>query len=422
MKTRVYPSSMEGKVQAPPSKSYTQRALLAALLARGQSELIHPGTSDDEINMAGVIRQLGAEIDFLQDRWIIKGGMGNNPVTSDLYTGESGLGMRLIIPLAAMLGQKITVSGSGSLNNRPMKIFEDLLRQAGGKGTTSQGLPPVVVEGPLKGGTIRLDGSAGSQFLSGLLFALPLARNDSKILATNLKSTPYIDMTLEVLKHFGIEIRQHRYETFEIPGRQTYRPASVTIEGDWSNAAFLLTGGAIQGRVTLYGLDANSRQADRRMLEALEMAGVPCHTGQGSVGVSSPPSIKSFQFDATHCPDLFPPLAVLAAYATGTSSIRGVHRLEHKESNRARALTQGFRNIGIQAYADDKDRLIIHGGTPQGGTLDSFNDHRIAMAAAMLALKARAPIDILRSQAVKKSFPSFFETLQQLHVQTEETP
>jgi 3-phosphoshikimate 1-carboxyvinyltransferase len=158
------------------------------------------------------------------------------------------------------------------------------------------------------------------------------------------------------------------------------------------------------------------------MLEALEMAGVPCHTGQGSVGVSSPPSIKSFQFDATHCPDLFPPLAVLAAYATGTSSIRGVHRLEHKESNRARALTQGFRNIGIQAYADDKDRLIIHGGTPQGGTLDSFNDHRIAMAAAMLALKARAPIDILRSQAVKKSFPSFFETLQQLHVQTEETP
>jgi len=422
MKTRVHPSRMEGKVQAPPSKSYTQRALLAALLARGQSELIHPGSSDDEMKMAGVIRHLGAEIGFRQDRWIIDGGMGTSRATRELYTGESGLGTRLVTPVAAMLEQTTTISGSGSLNNRPMKAFEDIIRQAGGTCTTNNGLLPLVVKGPLRGGTMRLDGSTGSQFLSGLLFALPLARNDSKIVATNLKSTPYIDMTLEVLKHFGIEIHHHRYETFEIPGRQTYRPACVTIEGDWSNAAFLLTGGAIHGRVTLYGLDANSRQADRRILEALEMAGISCHTGQGNISVSTPPSIKGFHFDATHCPDLFPPLATLAAYATGNSSIRGVHRLEHKESNRAWALTQGLKNIGIQAYPDSKDRLIIHGGTPQGGTLDSFNDHRIAMAAAIMALKAREPIVILQSQAVKKSFPSFFEILQQLHVQTQETP
>ena len=422
MKTRVYPSSMEGKVQAPPSKSYTQRALLAALLTRGQSELIHPGSSDDETKMAGVIQRLGAEIDCRQDRWFIDGGMNTGQATRELYTGESGLGTRLVTPVAAMLEQATTISGSGSLNNRPMKAFEDIIRQAGGTCTTNNGLLPLVVKGPLRGGTIRLDGSAGSQFLSGLLFALPLARNDSKIIAANLKSIPYVDMTLEVLKLFGIEIQHHRHETFEIPGRQIYRPASVTIEGDWSNAAFLLTGGAIHGRVTLYGLDANSKQADRRILEALEMAGVSCHTGQGSVSVSSPSTIKSFHFDATHCPDLFPPLSALAAYARGTSSIRGVHRLEHKESNRARALTGGLKNIGIQASLDSKDRLIIQGSTPQGGTIDSFNDHRIAMAAAMLALKAHAPIDILQSQAVKKSFPSFFETLQQLHVQTEETP
>ena len=416
---RIHPSRIEGSAAAPPSKSYTQRALVASLLADGKSKLTHPGESEDERHMLETIRQLGAIADPTNEGWVIQGGLKNAADARELHMGESGLGIRLITPVAAMLQGTTTLIGGGSLRKRPMSPFEQALREAGGQCWTQQGYLPLKVQGPLQGGTVHLDGSHGSQFLSGLLFALPLAKKDSRIVVDNLRSKPYIDMTLEVLEHYGIQVHHHQYQTFYIPGNQRYHPAHIEIEGDWSNAALLLTGAAIHGEVTLKGLQAQSAQGDRKILEALSDCGVGWTHNQGTFTLQSPKELSAFDFDATHCPDLFPPLAVLAAYARGTSSIFGVHRLKHKESNRARALEQLLSANGIEATRGNHDEMIITGGQPTGGTIDSQNDHRIAMAAAILALKARNPILVQRAQAIRKSFPAFFEILQKLHVKIE---
>lgn len=413
--TKLHPSRLEGSATVPPSKSYTQRALLASLLAWGKSELRHPGESEDESHMMQTIQRLGASVARSQKGWIIQGGLKASGDTRDLNMGESGLGMRLITPVAAMLEGTTVLNGSGSLLKRPMKPFEEALSEAGGLCQTQNGYLPLVVKGPLKGGTIHLDGSHGSQFLSGLLFALPMAKENSRIVVENLRSKPYCDMTLEVLRHFGIRIHHHQYHTFDIPGNQSYHPAQLDIEGDWSNAAFLMAGAAINGKITLTGLNAYSSQGDKKIMEALTASGVPWTQSKGKYSIQSPGKLLPFEFDATDCPDLFPPLAVLAAYAQGTSAIYGLHRLQHKESNRAVALTHILSANGIHTRRGKHDELIIKGGQPEGGTFDSYNDHRIAMALAVLGLKAQNPVVINRSDAIGKSFPAFFHTLQKLN-------
>ena len=416
LQVRVHPSRLEGSTDAPPSKSYTQRALLASFLAKGKSELVHPGESEDERHMLEAIRQLGAAVEPTNEGWAIEGDPTSFVNERDLHMGESGLGIRLITPVAAMLPGTTTLTGTGSLLKRPMSPFEEALREAGGQCRTQNGYLPLKVQGPLKGGTVHLDGSHGSQFLSGLLFALPLAEKNSRIVVENLHSKPYIDMTLEVLKQFGIQIKNHQHQTFYIPGNQEYRPTRIKMEADWSNAAFLLTGAAIHGDITLKGLNAQSAQGDRKILEALHDSGARWSQKQSTYSLHSPKELSAFDFDATDCPDLFPPLAVLAAYARGTSSIYGMHRLRHKESNRAEALTDLLSANGIEAGQGNYNELIITGRQPAGGTFDSRNDHRIAMAAAILALKASNPVVIQRAEAVGKSFPSFYEILQKLHV------
>jgi len=416
LQARVHPSRIEGSATAPASKSYTQRALLASLLAQGKSKLIHPGESEDERHMLETICQLGATVDRSQEGWDIEAEQEAYTHKRELHMGESGLGIRLITPVAAMFPGITTLTGTGSLLKRPMSPFEETLREAGGYCRTNNGYLPLTVRGPLKGGTIHLDGSHGSQFLSGLLFALPLASSDSRIVVENLRSKPYIDMTLEVLHHFGIQVKNHQYQRFSIPGNQKYRPETIEIEGDWSNAAFLLSGAAIHGKINLKGLNARSFQGDRKVLEALSDSGARWVHNQESYSIQSPPELSAFDFDATDCPDLFPPLAVLAAYARGTSSIYGVHRLEHKESNRAKALGELLSANGITVNTGKNDQMLITGGQPSGGTFDSHNDHRIAMAAAILALKASNPIIIKQAGAINKSFPSFYEILQKLQV------
>jgi len=421
LQTRVYPSRIKGSATAPPSKSHTQRVLLAALLAEGKSELIHPGNSEDEWHMLETIRQLGAVTHPTENGWLIEGGINNTDNNRVISMGESGLGIRLITPVAAMLPGATTLTGSGSLRERPMFPFEQTLQEAGGHCQTNEGYLPLTVHGPLKGGTIHLDGSHGSQFLSGLLFALPLATKDSRVVVQNLRSKPYIDMTLDALEQFGIQVKNHQYQTFYVPGNQRYRPARINIESDWSNAAFLLTAGAIHGEVTLRGLNARSRQGDRKIMEALSDCGANWDQSHNTYSIHSPHILHAFDFDATHCPDLFPPLAVLAAYAKGTSSIYGVHRLPHKESNRAEALIELLSANNIDVSKGQQDELIITGGQPSGGTVDSHNDHRIAMAAAILALRANQPILIQRADAIRKSFPSFYELLEKLQVKMDHT-
>ena len=414
MSITVIPSKPTGSLAAPPSKSYMQRLLVAALLAPGPSEIINPGNSRDERQMSEVIKKLGATISFSSDRWEITGGLKASADTIEF--GESGLGIRLITPVAAMLDREITITGTGSLRKRPMGIFEKALLESGGYCQTNNGLLPIKIKGPLTGGEIRLHDPISSQFLSGLLFALPAAQNDSLIQVSNLKSIPYVDMTLEVLDLFGIAIHNSGYHTFKVPGRQVFRPTKTKVEGDWSNAAFFFVMGAVHGNMAIHGLNPESLQADKRILDAVKNSGAQWQHHAGAYRFDSPGKLQAFQFDATDCPDLFPPLAVLASYCKGTSAIRGVHRLEHKESNREQAIIKELSAQGIRVVPGKNDDLLITGSQPRGGPFDSHNDHRMAMAGATLATGAREPIEITGAGAVAKSYPGFFKDLEKLHL------
>jgi 3-phosphoshikimate 1-carboxyvinyltransferase len=242
--------------------------------------------------------------------------------------------------------------------------------------------------------------------------ALPLASKDSNIKVKNLKSKPYIDMTIQILNKFGINISNTGYEKFHIPGNQKYIPQEYTVEADWSGGAFLLVAGAINGNLTVEGLSTESMQSDMVIIEALKKCGAKMEIGENQIHISAS-ELNAFDFDATESPDLFPPLVALAAYCKGTSIIRGVSRLIYKESDRATALKDEFgkMNIAVEIKNDD---MYITGGQPTGAHVESHEDHRIAMAVAVAALRATGSVYIRDSQCVAKSYPHFFDDLRQL--------
>jgi 3-phosphoshikimate 1-carboxyvinyltransferase len=341
---------------------------------------------------------------------LIEGGL--HPTGEILNCGEAGLSLRMFSPIAALWHEKLTLTGEGSLLNRPINMLELPLENLGVNVSTTNGHPPLTVEGPLKGGKATVDGSISSQFLTGLLMALPKAPNDSHLKVENLKSIPYIDMTLTLLKTVGIDVRHTNYETFFIKGMQTYAfPGNeYCVEGDWSGAAFLLTAGAVGGTLMVMGLDTTSPQADRKIIRALELAGANIKTTKNTVEIAKT-KLNAFHFDATHCPDLFPPLVALACNCEGKSVIIGVDRLVHKESNRAAALEKEFTALGGEIDIEG-NRMEITGKKLNGGIVDSHNDHRIAMAAAVAAINAKHEVIIHNHQCTAKSYPGFFEDLQ----------
>jgi len=291
-------------------------------------------------------------------------------------------------------------------------MIEEALNQMGVSCTSSGGFLPLTIKGPIKGGRCEIDGSVSSQLLTGLLMALPLAQEDSEIKVNDLKSKPYIEMTIQILKSFGVTIHNEDFSLFRIPGNQKYIPYDYTVEGDWSGGAFLLVAGAINGELTITGLQKASRQSDMTILDALRDAGAKMKISDDSVWISHSP-LKAFSFDATHSPDLFPPLTVLAAYCDGVSTIKGVTRLIHKESNRAEALRLEFGKLKIMIDIDG-DIMSITGGKPEGAKVESHDDHRITMAMAVAALKASGRVYIRDSQCVGKSYPGFFDDLRTL--------
>lgn len=412
MDNYVVPSEVRGIVKAPPSKSMTQRAIAAALLAVGESIIINPSDCDDSVAAMNIASALGAEVRNEQDTLYIKG--SGNIKTQQLDCGESGLAIRMFSPVAALKDVEITISGRGSLTSRPMAMICDALKQLGVSCKSNGGLLPLKIRGPLKGGRCHTDGSISSQLLTGLLMALPLAPENSVVVVKDLKSKPYIDMTLQVLERFGIHIDRSDYSHFNIPGRQIYLPQKFEVEGDWSGGAFLLVAGAISGDVTVKGLRPDSRQSDKAILTVLDITGARTSITENSVSVVKS-ELKPFFFDATESPDLFPPLVTLAAYCRGVSTIRGISRLIHKESNRATALVNEFGrlNIKIETLGDD---MMVTGGGVTGGEINSHGDHRIAMAGAIAALGATGKIMISGSQCVAKSWPAFFDDL--LHLGT----
>ncbi|MFI5128702.1 MAG: 3-phosphoshikimate 1-carboxyvinyltransferase [Chitinophagales bacterium] len=454
MKVTIQPSQLKGNIQAPASKSSMQRACAAALLSKGTTIIHNPGHSNDDKAALGIIQKLGAEVKQVSGELSVvsEGFPGDNYGDTDhaspltINCGESGLSIRMFTPLVALSKKEITINGSGSLLTRPMDFFDEILPKLGVKIKSNNGKLPIIIQGPLQPKNIEVDGSLSSQFLTGLLMAYgatspefhsqpspPVggsvaskggAFEDSdswvvSIRVRDLKSKPYIDLTLDVMKKFGLRVPENRnYEEFIFHYDPT--PDSpltthhYTVEGDWSGGAFLLVAGAIAGSITVRGLDRSSAQADKAILDALMSANAAVAMEAKGIKIRSG-EMNGFDFDATDCPDLFPPIVALAAYCNGETKVKGVSRLAHKESNRALTLQAEFGKMGVKIDLNE-DYMIIHGGKKLKGTLvHSSHDHRIAMALAVAALKADRETVIEEAQAVNKSYPDFYHDLKSLN-------
>lgn len=418
MIVKVEPGKLTGEINAPTSKSSMQRACAAALLNEGVTIINNPGKSNDDKAALDVIQKLGATIKEQSPEKIIIESKGIMPVVEEMNCGESGLGIRMFTPIAALSEQPITINGTGSLVTRPMDFFDEIFPQLGINISSNEGKLPLHIRGPLQANAITIDGSLSSQFLTGLLMAFGKAvKQPVTITVNNLKSKPYIDLTLQVMKHFGYDVVNNNFESFTINpvSLPANRVINYKVEGDWSGGAFLLVAGAINNKIVIEGLDVNSTQADKAILQAVKDSGAQL-TIDGAIITVGPStnSLKAFEFDATDCPDLFPPLVALASYCNGTTKIKGVNRLAHKESNRGLTLQDEFGKMEVTIQLDG-DMMYVQGGKAvRGAAVHSRHDHRIAMACAVAALSASGDTIIEDAEAINKSYPDFYEHLKSL--------
>ena len=407
MEKTIHPSQVSGEVRPPCSKSYAQRALAAALLSDGETTLSNIELCDDTRYAMNVITGLGASVRQTgPTEYVIRGGLA--PITDTINTGESGLATRLFTPIAALCDRRMTITGTGTMLRRPIGMMIDPLRNLGVQ-VRSNGYLPITVQGPLRGGETDVEAYVSSQFLTGLLMSLPLAEGDTILHVEQPNSLPYLAVTVDLASKFRIRMEHNGFREFFIPGGQHYHPAKLHIEGDWSSAAFMLVAGAIAGEVTAKRMNTLSLQADLAIIQALTKAGAVIITTPDEITVRKR-ELTGFDFDATQRPDLFPILAVLGANCEGTTHIRGVNRLVYKESNRAEAIVSEYTKLGMDVALED-DVMTVRGGSLSGGPIDSCNDHRIAMAAAIAALAASGPVTITNAQAVTKSDPRFWDDL-----------
>ena len=435
-------------LRMPVSKSFAQRAIIAAALADGVSHLKGYTPCGDNEAALQVARNLGAEVTIEDTVVTIKGiaAQFGSLDKSELHVGESGLLTRMMIPVLAQLCPgSVTVTGEKTLLNRPLTGAKEILEafEAGiesvaeGASVDDPVRVPLKVTGPLKPGRAEISGKHGSQLISGLLMALPFAEKNSQLIVTDPKSIPYMFITLEVLKKFGIKIANDMLGGpdflesggdwalctemhFKVKGGQKYKAADIDLEGDWSAAANFLVAGAIFGRVELQGLDTTSLQADLSIMDILMDAGASLSQMDGKRGditVQRAP-LQAFEVDASNCPDLFPILAVLAAFCQGTSRMAGVGRLANKESDRAKAILEMLTQMGVTAHIEG-DELVVEGHTLaqrllnntllKGGAYTSCHDHRMVMALKVASLGADSPITIDDEACVSKSFPQFHD-------------
>ena len=392
MIARLFPAALRGEVTTPPSKSDAQRLLIAAWLAGDIDRVQLNGAQSADI--AACVRCLHAL---------------SNPEPC-LDCGDSGAVLRFLTPVAAALGGA-RMTGSHQLAARPMGALLHALAENGCR--VSGGSLPFAVSGGLRGGVYALPGDVSSQFISGLLFALPLLGQDSQIRLTSpLRSAGYVDMTRDVLRRFGV--RSMRTEDgFSVPGGQTYRPCAYTVEGDYSQAAFLAVLGAARGGVAVTGLREDSLQGDRAILDILARCGARIiRTDDAALFEKS--DLRGTEIDLADCPDLGPVLMVLGALCKGETVIRNAARLRMKESDRIAAMEQELRKMGAELFST-QDTVTVRGGALHGADgLYGHNDHRVVMALAVAAYAAGVPAAIGGAEAINKSWPDFFETVRAL--------
>jgi 3-phosphoshikimate 1-carboxyvinyltransferase len=406
----VKKSQVGGKLVAPTSKSALQRLIVASMLSDGESNIYYNLMSEDSEAVLGISKAIGAKVSICDGYLSILGGF-KNP-SEKLYVGESGLGLRMLLPILASTNYEFEVSGKGSLLMRPLGYVVDSLKSAGVSIVCENDSLPVKLQGPISTNQVIIDGSIGSQLVTGYLMAAPLLNRDIEIIVDNLKSKPYIDLTISILESFGIEVINHSYQRYEIKKGQKYCATDIKAEGDWSGAAFPLVAAAISGSIELLDIDINSTQGDKAILNVIKSCGAKVYESNNSIKVSKN-VLNAFEFDATDVPDLFPPLVALAINCKGKSVIKGVSRLKHKESDRGYTLQNEFQKLGANILIDN-DLMIIEGSSLKGNKVSSHNDHRIAMALAIAAINADGEVEIENSDAVGKSWPDFFEKMKDI--------
>ena len=417
MKVRLTPVKLCGSIPAISSKSDAHRLLIAAALSDRETEILCNVLSEDIRATARCLCALGARVDFLADRMLVHPIPRENTakeVSVTLDCGESGSTLRFLLPVVSALGKNGVFTGGGRLPERPVTELREAM-EAHGVRFSKQGVFPISTIGKLGIGTYTLRGDVSSQYVTGLLFALPLLSDDSTLrLLPPVESAPYIEMTLSSLMRFGIEVRREGH-TYFIKGNQTYcSPGAVSVEGDWSNAAFFLTAGALGAPVTVTGLNPDSPQGDKAILDILRRMGAAVETAGESVTVS-PGALHGIAQDMADIPDLAPIFSVAAAAArTGETAIQNAARLRLKESDRLAAIHRMLGSLGVSC-TETADGLLIPGGQSiSGGETSGFGDHRMVMAAAIASVLAETPVTIDGAEAVEKSYPHFFEDFKRL--------
>lgn len=415
MIAKISSSSLKGTVTAPGSKSTMQRACALALLNDGVTQIHNAGESNDEIAAMNIVRAAGADVQIKQDRVVIIRGTGVIKASRIVDCQESGLSLRMFTPILALSKHHVSISGSGSLLTRPVSLFDITFPVLNVTIKSNNGHLPLEIQGPLVPTDIHVDGSLSSQYLTGLLFSFAKAVVRPVIIhVANLKSKPYIDLSLQMLELFGYSIINENYQRFTVlPVQHESVDRIYNNEGDWSGASFLIVAGVISGEVNIQGLSSESLQADKAILKVLSLCGATFTFKDNMLRAGKTDLLTAFNFDATDCPDLFPPLVALAANCHGTSVIKGVSRLKAKESDRAKSLIDIFTKMGIEVSVN-ADKMMITGGRINGAVVDGHHDHRIVMAAAVAGLNAVDTIQINGADAIDKSYPAFFDHLQTL--------
>jgi len=405
---KILPSPLSGSITIPASKSACHRSIICAALSNGTSIIKNCGISADiEATLSGM-RALGAS--FQKCNGYLEFSEIKPPKSCTINCKESGSTLRFLLPIAAALGVTATFIGEGRLPTRPLKVLIDVLRQGGVE--CSSGTLPLTISGQFKGGTYSLPGNVSSQYITGLLFALALTKTTSEIvLTTELESAPYVDMTISEMKCFGINVKPTD-NGYKIRGNQSFCACERTAPGDWSQAAFFMSAAAIDGNITIKGLDENSLQGDRKAIEVFKNFGAKVHFVNGELNIKKG-TLKAISVDASQIPDMVPAIAVTAAFADGTTIIHSAARLRAKESDRLFETATRLRAFGVEVDETDYG-LIIHGGNPTGASIDGANDHRIIMAFAILASYSKNQSSIDGFEAINKSYPDFFDDFNKL--------
>ena len=417
MKIKIKPGNLKGTIEIPPSKSYSHRAVIAAALAENgkKSKIDNLKFSVDITTTTDIMENWGAEIERFESALEIIGN-GGKVVPRDKYVqcNESGSTIRFLIPVGITSENELVFDGKGKLVDRPLDSYYKIFKEQGLKYETIGGKLPLTVNGKLKSGNYEIDGNISSQFITGLLYALPLLEGDSKLIINkNLESKGYVDLTLEILKLAGIEIVNNDYKSFDIRGNQTYKPFDYTVEGDYSQVAFWIVAGIISAnrdnKVKCLHVNKNSLQGDREIIEIVTRMGAKLEIFDDYV-IVKPSKTKGTVIDISQCPDIGPVLTVLAALSEGETRIINGERLRIKESDRITSIKTELNKLGGNV-SEEGDSLIIQGveGFRGGITVNAWNDHRIAMSLAIASTRCEKEIILEEAESVRKSYPHFWD-------------